>query len=310
MIQRFRPTRPLLTLALILAAAGCKKKAPEQDGPETVTLPGPEDGAKKATGAGSGEGGTGDGGEEADLPSAESLLAKAVEAVGGAERLEALESFYEEATVESPKQNLRGTLRMWWRKGDFYVETEIPGVGLTRQGKKGTTVWSEDPIFGPRVLEGPEAEQTRWQSRIILAHRWQEFFDTARTVGKEKEGDRTIYAVELSKAPNTKVVLHIDGATGQIVRQTLEQASPMGKVPVEVRFFDVREVAGLAMPHRIEIDTPLGKMIHTVTKVEANVPVDPAKFEMPTAPAGVPAAPKLPAAAPAAGGTPAAPPSP
>ncbi|RMG97926.1 MAG: hypothetical protein D6705_07400 [Deltaproteobacteria bacterium] len=292
------------TLGTVLAAtfllSACKKEAPE-DAPQTVTLPGPKDAAKAGTG--SGAGGEADAPEDGeDLPDAETLLAKVVDAVGGADRIEAITSFYEEAQVESPKQNLRGTVRMWWQKGDFYAETDLPGVGLTRQGKKGETVWSEDPIFGPRVLSGPEAEQTKWQAKLTLAHRWRDFFDRARTVAKRTEGDRTIYDVELVKDPDTKVVLHVDANTYEVVSETLEQASPMGKVPVTVRFFDVREVAGVKMPYRIELDTPLGKMIHTVTKIEVGVPVDPAKFEVPTAPAGVPAAPKLPA-----NGTPALP---
>jgi hypothetical protein len=43
-------------------------------------------------------------------------------------------------------------MEMWWKKGgNFYLEQSIEGIGMSRVGYDGTTIWLEDPITGLRI---------------------------------------------------------------------------------------------------------------------------------------------------------------
>jgi hypothetical protein len=160
----------------------------------------------------------------------------------------------------------------------------MPGVGLVRQGKKGNTIWSEDPILGLRKLEGKEAEQIQWQSVLYLAADWKRFFTTAKTTGAREVDGKRVYDVLLTSAAGDQVTLSFEAESGLHVGLSYKQAHPMGAVPVEMKMEDYRDVDGLKTPFRQVADASLGSIVTEFAKIELNVEVDESKFEMPSAP--------------------------
>jgi hypothetical protein len=217
------------------------------------------------------------------LPSAEQLLAEAVEAMGGAARFDALKSFYTESTLSMKSLGLTGVARTWWRGGDFYNESEMPGVGQMKIGGLAGKAWGDDPISGLRALADKEAEQAMWSATLCLAHDWRRYFKSAETTGVKEVDGKKLAEINFTSPLGDVVVLRIDMATKLPVSESFTQVSPLGSMPATVYFKDFREVEGFKIPFEQVVDASLTQAVSTTVKVEFNVAVDDAKFAMPGA---------------------------
>lgn len=220
---------------------------------------------------------------EPALPDAETLLAEAVTAMGGAEKFAGLRSFYAESKLDMGGLGLTGVAKTWWRGGDFYNETEMPGVGQMRVGSLGGKPWGDDPISGRRALGGKEAEQALWSATLCLAHEWKRYFPKAETTAVTTVDGKKLAEITFTSPLEDKVVLRIDMESKLPVSESFTQASPLGSMPMTVYFKDFREVEGLKIPFEQLADASLSKFTSTTTKLELNAPVDDSRFEMPGA---------------------------
>ena len=221
------------------------------------------------------------------LPDAETLLAEAVDAMGGAEKFAALKTFYSESKMDMAGLGLTGVAKTWWRGGDFYNEADMPGIGQIRIGSLGGKPWGDDPISGRRALTDKEAEQALWSATLCIAYDWKRFFKKAETTAVTEVDGKKLAEVTFTSPLGDTVVLRIDLESKLPVSESFTQASPLGSSPVTVHFKDFREVGGLKIPHEQLADTSLTKIASTVTKLELNVVIDEAKFEMPEGKAAV-----------------------
>lgn len=268
-----------IALAASFAVAACTNKD-EPDEAAAATAPTAAAGKAEAGAAEAGADAAADSSEPA-LPAAEDILTKAVDALGGSDKLGEIESFYYEGKIEILGQNIDGAVKIWWKNGDFYTEQEMKGIGTVRAGKKGDVVWAEDPITGLRELEGTEAEQHMWASSLQLAADWKRYFEKATTVGERTEEDKKVYDVELVAATGGKVKMSFDAETGLQVSQQFEQVTPLGKLPVTVKMQDYREVEGVKFAFKQVTDANLMKATQTIEKIEINPEVSESRFAMP-----------------------------
>jgi hypothetical protein len=260
-------------MATALGSWGCDKEEPTNSGTPPPAAPesaaeAPEDAKEPAS----------------DLPAAETILAKAVEAVGGRDKLEAIDSFYYKGQVSVSGQNMGGPIEIWWKDGDFFTTQKMMGVGQIKAGKRGETIWSQDPINGLRKLEGPEGEQHLWASSLMLAADWKDHFSEAETVAEREVDGTTVYDVKLTSDSGATLIMSFDADSGLQVAQSFEQVTPMGKMPISVEMEDYRTVEGhgIKIAFRQVTDAKLMKATQEISEIEVNAEVDPSKFAMPT----------------------------
>lgn len=266
--------RSILRLSLLstLVAAGCQKPpAAESEPPESVTAPDPAEGDDATAEANAND----------DLPPAEQVLAGAIEAVGGKAAVDAIESSYMESKTEIKAQNITIETRIWSKGDNFYVESDMPGMGVQQIWKKGQDVWSKDPINGMRKLEGKEAHQARWSAEPLLAANWSEYFDEAQTIDVRTVGEQEVVEVELRSEEST-VKLQFDAKSYLPAGQSFMQETPMGATAIEITYEDYKEVAGVMTPFRSVTNMQLMSAVQTTEKYEVNVEIDDAKFDPPS----------------------------
>ena len=215
------------------------------------------------------------------LPDAKQLLAESVEALGGAANIEAIHSYYIVSTMTVDGLGIHGTANTWWRDGDFYVETDMPGVGRMRLGSKGGAVWSDDPINGLRTISGVEAEQAAWSTSRSLPLDWQRYFKSAETTAITEEEGQRLAVVTFVSPTGDEVLLRLDMTTKMPISQSFKQANPLGAMPVTVTFSDYREVAGTKVAYKQLVDASLTKMSSVIETFDINVEVPAEKFEPP-----------------------------
>lgn len=267
-LHRPRPVRILspLALACLLLGGGCKDGGKAGAEPDSAGAAAPQPASAEPTDA---------------LPKAEAILAKAVEAVGGKEKLDGVESFHYVGDVTIVGQGISGEVELWWKSGDFYTTQEIPGIGLIEEGKLGEEIWSRDPITGLRKLEGDEAEQHRWASSLMLAADWQRYFEKAETIGERTIDGKKAYDVRLSADSGAEVVLTFDAESGLQLEQKFEQVTPLGKAPITAKMEDYRDVDGIKIAFKQVTDTSLAKAEQTIRELDLGAEVDTSKFGMP-----------------------------
>ncbi len=176
---------------------------------------------------------------------------------------------------------IHGTANTWWRDGDFYVETDMPGVGRMRLGSKGGSVWSDDPINGLRTITGVEAEQAAWSTSRSLPLDWQRYFKSAETTEITEDGGERLAVITFLSETGDEVLLRLDMGTKMPVSQSFKQANPLGAMPVTVTFSDYREVQGTQVAYKQLVDASLTKMSSVIETFDINVEVPEEKFEPP-----------------------------
>jgi outer membrane lipoprotein-sorting protein len=78
--------------------------------------------------------------------------------------------------------------------------------------------------------------------------------------------------------------LYFDGESGLLVRLVRQTDSPVGNIPSQIDYADYRVVSGIKMPFRLTVTWLDGRANIDLSDIQANVPVDAAKFARPSPP--------------------------
>lgn len=280
-MRRFK----LFFFAVALTACTQEAGSPKADAPVTT--------AAEKSSPSSEQAGAED--EKEKLPDGGELLAAHVEASGGAAAIPKFESLHVEGEIAVESHNLKGTTKLWWQKdGKFYLEQYIEGIGMSRVGHDGETIWLEDPITGLRKLEGSEAVGYLQSSAMFLGHDWQGQFSAANTLGKQKlEDGKEVWEVELVSKGGPNLTIGLDADSKLIRYVKTMQPSLLGETPFEVRSDRYEAIEGYKFPMQKTIAiSGLIELDETVTETQVNVPIDPAMFAFPSKRTVVPVDPK------------------
>jgi hypothetical protein len=219
-----------------------------------------------------------------EFPDGAELLAAHVEASGGAALIPKFATMHMQGVVEVKSHNLRGTMELWWQKdGKVYLEQNIEGIGKSRVGYDGQTIWLEDPITGLRKLDGAEAASYLQSSLMFLGHDWRRFFSAANTIGKQTVDGVEVWEIELisKDGPNLTVGLEVESKLIRSIKSV--QPSLLGDMPIEVRSDRYETVEGYKFAtHKINAVSKLLELDETITELEVNVPIDEAMFAFPS----------------------------
>lgn len=216
--------------------------------------------------------------DPAPLPDADAVLARAVEALGGRQALEAIETVHARSTIEVQGQPLSANVELWWHSGDLYVRSEMPGLGVSEIWKRGSEAWASDPLQGKRQLDEIEIRQAELDAHPALLAVWPQFFGRARTTGRRIVAGRAVLDVELSGEPFPPILVSIAEADGLPAIQTTTRQTALGELAVTTWYSDYREIAGVQIPYRSEIDMATLRSTVRVEQIEIGLPIDPTMF--------------------------------
>ncbi len=210
-------------------------------------------------------------GEVSSLPAGSDLLAAHAAACGGVAAASSIRSLKIESGVEIGGQAIRADAVYQWRNDGRFVQVQrIEGVGELRSGFDGVDVWSQDPIYGDRVLRGEERAQAQWLASPVSWAKYKDYVERATTTGRRSLGDREVYEVALVIKGGTAATARFDTGTGRLVELSMEVHSPSGAQPVTVGFEEYRPVAGYEMAHVQVVTSATGVMRETYRSVVPN----------------------------------------
>lgn len=240
-------------------------------------------------------------------PTAAEVLARYVKAVGGADRLAALNSRVIRMTVlrSALVSGDRGANARVANRGQAvqvealqalpdrysYVRTIDGGApqGLVLAGAAG---WIRTPQGStPMVAEQIDQVMREWRSSLDLRRELElaRRMSSARAVVRDAMDGRTVYVLTGAAAePGATERLYFDAATGLLTRRTVLRPTQVGPDPEQTDYADYRLVDGLLLPFRITTsyldDNHLG-VTRIIASVRNNPAVDAHAFEPPAPPA-------------------------
>jgi hypothetical protein len=219
----------------------------------------------------------------APLPAARDVIARHVQAVGGAAALQRLRSRYVWAKFDIAARRLQGTVELFTaRPNRRLVKLRYPDAGTETTGFDGSVGWSV-PLDGPpRLLQGAELAQARDDAQFDFDLHPDSLFRSIETVDVAPFDGRPCHHLRLVSTTGRQWDEYYDVSTGLFAGSFVQRATPKGPVTVRTVATNYKDWDGVRLPERLSILTAGTLETITVAKVEHNR-VDSAVFELPRA---------------------------
>ena len=224
------------------------------------------------------------------MPAANEILDKYIQAVGGAQRANALTSIVARGTNAGygPEAEKR-PMELYARAAGQRMVVTRTDSGDSSTTYDGTNAWSvlphrptPDPVL---PLTGDDLAGAKLDTELLFPGRIKQSLIEWRTGFPFTLGDKDVMVVQGRTAAGRPLVkLMFDDETGLLVRQLRYTASPIGRVPTQIDYEDYREVAGVKIPHKWTVTWTGFRETFELTNVQANAAIPAARFAKPAPP--------------------------
>lgn len=240
-------------------------------------------------------------------PSADEILDKYIQALGGEEAIRKVTSRSITATLTIPT-GPGGTTEAPAR-GEIYLKAPDLRLNVTNTGKAtiedgfdGTVAWAENA----RGVVNPAAQLAqpvyKRSADFYEALNFKKEYTKLEVTALEKVDGHDAYAVVGTLPDDTPETLYFDTQTGFLLRKITSLPTVVGRSPFEVEYDDYRDTgSGVKIPFVVRSipGVPLGatasRSTMRIDKVQDNAPLDDSKFVKPESKPQPPPAPPAPA---------------
>jgi outer membrane lipoprotein-sorting protein len=221
-------------------------------------------------------------------PTADQILDKYLQAVGGAAKAATLKSFIAKGTMDGyDTYHVKVPLEIYAAapgKRTMVWHTQNGDSTTVFDGTKGWVANINNPVRLVPTLPGGETDGAKLDADLG-------FPANIKTALKEwKIGfpvttidDKPVNIVQARGAGNTRIKLFFDQDSGLLVRTLRYNDTVVGQVPTQVDYSNYKEVAGVKLPFSLVVTWTDGQSKIDLTDIQANVPVEASRFAMPAA---------------------------
>ena len=220
-------------------------------------------------------------------PSADQILDKYLQALGGVERLAAVTSYVATGT----SQGFRGfggggTVQIFAKAPDQRATIIKFAENIGRQDAirtfNGTTGWVSAPlaVVPQYALGGSELDGARLDAQLAFPAQIKKVLTQLRVGPPDNIEGTDVHVVQGNGPRGLVATLYFDRQSGLLVRMVRFGSSPIGRAPTQVDFSDYRDVpgAGIKMPYRWTFGWLNGRDTFEIKEVRIDAPIDPAVF--------------------------------
>jgi photosynthetic reaction center cytochrome c subunit len=219
-------------------------------------------------------------------PTADQILDKYIAAVGGTQRAAALTSLVGKGTYEG--------YETYHQKVPFEVFAKAPGQATTIvhtqngdstsvfDGQSGWVAGADKPVPLLAMTPGAELDGAKFDAELFFPARIKQSLTQWRTgFPITTIEDREVVVLQGIGAGKTRIKLYFDRETGLLARQVRYAETVVGVIPTQIDYTNYREVNGVKIPFRWTVTWTNGQSIIELNDVQANVPIDAARFARP-----------------------------
>lgn len=213
---------------------------------------------------------------------AEQVIDKSIEAVGGRASMEKLSSTWAKGTMEFTAQHISGTMELFAKSPNKQlVVMDLESVGQIKQGFDGEVAWGQSPNGEIAEVTGAPLDDMKRNAVFNAALKWRELFPKIELTGQEPLGDRKAYVIRLTTTTGKTSTRYYDVGTFYLLRENGSRDTPQGTMDIKADFSDYREVNGIKAPFLIKQSMAMGEIILKIAEMKNNVEIDDAKFTKP-----------------------------
>jgi len=219
--------------------------------------------------------------------SADQILDKYIQAIGGAAQVARLTSLAAKGTYEG-YETLSAKVPV-----DIFATApnRLTMVVHTQNGDSvstydGANGWmaAADKLMRVLPLTGGDLEGARMDASLSFPARIKQDFQWRTGFPSVTIDDKPVQVIQNAARGATGAKLYFDSESGLLVRQVRFVDTAVGVIPTQVDYADYRDVAGVRVPFRRVITWTDGRSTIELSQVQPNVRIDAAQFAKPAAP--------------------------
>ncbi len=222
------------------------------------------------------------------VPSADQILDKYIQALGGAQRLAGIKSFIATGTsVGYEGLGGGGQFQICGKAPDQrmvqIVFKDHPERGDSTRAYNGSAGWIKSPrgLLAEYELDGSELDGLRLEAELAFPGQIKQVLTNLRSGNPDSINGSDVDVVQGTGPRGVLATLYFDKQSGLLVRLVRYGRSPVGRVPVQSDYSDYRDVGGVKFPFKYTFSWLDGRDAFQLTEVKTNVSIDAAMFGKP-----------------------------
>ncbi len=219
------------------------------------------------------------------LPSAQEVLDRHVQAVGGRDAIAAISSVQQKGTLELTAMGMSAELQLAIAKPNkMAMKMTIPGLGEMQQGFNGEVGWDDNPMTGPRLAEGEELANRKESASFSESFGVYdpERFTSMEVMEKTQYAGEEAYKVKMVRKTGRPSMEYFSVATGLRIGSQSVTPTPMGDVEVNAVLSDYKQFGSVKLPTKLSQSQAGQDVVMTFRDITFNTVTDDA-FAIPAA---------------------------
>ncbi len=217
------------------------------------------------------------------LPTGEAVIAKYVDATGGAAAYAAIQNRVVHGRLEIPAAGVTMQVTVYQAKPNrIYTLAESTQTGRVESGVADGVAWEISPQRGAVIKEGQERDDALRDATFDRLTNWQTTFSRVECVGVENVDGRPAYKVLMTSRVGLPVTAYFDRESAVVVKVATILKSQGQTAEMVAYPSDYRQVDGIRFAFLTKVSL-LGERTVRVDRVEQNVQLPPDRFALPSA---------------------------
>lgn len=219
-------------------------------------------------------------------PSADDILDKYVQAMGGRERLAAISSFVGKGTYEGyDSYHEKVPMELYAKAPEqrtIIVHAQNGDTTTTFDGRQGWVAAYDKPVRLLPLLPGSELDGAKLDADLCFPSgikqalsQWKTGFPISTLDDKE------VHIVQGIANGGSRIKLYFDSKNGFLLRQVRYTNTIVGTIPQQIDYSDYRDVNGVKMPFHWVVTWTDGQSTFELTDVQPNVSIDETRLTKP-----------------------------
>jgi len=217
---------------------------------------------------------------EPPLPTVKEILARYIEALGGAESLAKITT----RVAKGSRIGADGILvpeEVYQKAPDKILTITSYPDNVLSNGFNGTTAWGHSSKAGATPLADQFINQIKNDSVFNSELKLEAVYPKLRLIGRASVNDSEAYVIEATPPGGVPEKLYFDVRTGLMVRRYVESDTLLGKFPLQTDYEDFRETDGVKQPFMIRWSFPGRSWGRKIVEMKQNIPIEDSRFNSP-----------------------------
>lgn len=214
-------------------------------------------------------------------PSADQVIDRFLQAVGGVDALDKINTRIERGHINFGGHE--APIEVYAKAPDKRLsEMKMPG-GESITAFDGQTGWLANGGRPPRQMNAAENAGAKIDAELNFPQNLKHMFDEFRVGRSEKIGNQEQTVLYGRKQGQPPVKLYFDPESGLLTRAIRFTETPLGRLPVQIDYSNYHAVGGIKTPAQWTLARPGGRFTIQIDAVDQQQPIADSKFVEPSA---------------------------